>query len=96
MSLLFNVFMCDIFLILKTVYFTGYADDNTPLVVADNMNDIIRSLGEVGENIITWFFKYPMKLNPDKCHLLLSTKEKITLNIGSLHIEIPCAKNCWV
>ena len=96
MSLLFNIFMCDIFLILKTVYFTGYADDNTPLVVADNMNDIIRSLEEVGENIITWFFKNPMKLNPDKCHLLLSTKEEITLNIGSLHIEIPCAKNCWV
>ena len=29
--LLLNIFMCDMFLILNTVYFTGYADDNTPL-----------------------------------------------------------------
>ena len=82
------------FLILKTVYFTGYADDNPPLVVADNISDIIRFLEEVGENVITWFFNNPMKLNPDKCHLLLRSKEQITLNIGSLHIKIPCAKNC--
>ena len=82
------------FLILRTVYFAGYADDNTPLVVADNISDIIRFLEEVGENVITWFFNNPMKLNPDKCHLLLSSKEQITLNIGSLHIKIPCAKNC--
>ena len=34
--LLFNIFMCDIFLILKGTYFTGYADDNTPLVVNTN------------------------------------------------------------
>ena len=27
--LLFNIFMCDIFLILKATYFTGYADNNT-------------------------------------------------------------------
>ena len=27
--LLFNIFMCDMFLILKAKYFTGYADDNT-------------------------------------------------------------------
>ena len=30
-SLLFNIFMCDMFLILKGTYFTGYADDNIPL-----------------------------------------------------------------
>ena len=30
--LLFNIFMLDLFLILKTTSFTGYADDNTPFV----------------------------------------------------------------
>ena len=30
--LLFNIFTCDIFLILKTTNFTGYADDNTLFV----------------------------------------------------------------
>ena len=28
--------MCDMFLILKATYFTGYADDNKPFVVRNN------------------------------------------------------------
>ena len=38
--------MCDMFLILKTVYYTGYADDNTPFTVADDIKDLIWSLKE--------------------------------------------------
>ena len=68
--LLFNIFVCDMFLILKRVYFTGYADDKNPFAVADNIKDVIQSLEEVGENLITWFSNNHMKLNPDKCHLL--------------------------
>ena len=49
--LLFNIFKCDIFLILQTVYFTSYADDNTLFAVADNIEDVIRFLEEVGENL---------------------------------------------
>ena len=33
---LFNIFMCDLFLILKATYFTGSADDNTPFVARNN------------------------------------------------------------
>ena len=44
--------MCDMFLILKTTCFTGYADANTPFVVAGNIEDAIRSLEKVGENLI--------------------------------------------
>ena len=51
---------------LNIIYFTGYADDNTPFVVADNIKDVIRSLEEVGKNLIIWFSKDEMKLNPDK------------------------------
>ena len=72
--LLFNVFMCDMFLILKTVYFTGYADDNTPFAVADNIEDVTSSLEDVGRNLITWFSNNQMKLNLEnalKCKLLL-------------------------
>ena len=79
--------MCDMFLILKTVYFTGYADDNNPFAIASNIKDVIRSLEKAGVNLITWFFNNQMKLNPDKCHLLLNTKEKNTLKIGNLHTK---------
>ena len=76
--------MCDMFLILNTVYFTGYADDNTPFVVANNIKVVIQSLEEVGENLITWFSNSQMKLTPDKCQLPLITEEHTTLKIGSL------------
>ena len=70
--LLFNIFMCDMFLILKTTYFTGYVDDNTPFVVRDNIADIIKSLEEIGEDLLNWFLNNEMKLNTDKCRLLLN------------------------
>ena len=43
--------MCDMFLILKTTYFTGYADDNTPFVVRDNLENVIKALEEIGEDL---------------------------------------------
>ena len=49
--LLFNIFMCDMFLILKTTPFTGYAENNTPFVVRDNITDVIKALEEIGENL---------------------------------------------
>ena len=60
--------MCDMFLILKTTYFTGYAD--TPFLVRDDITDVIKALDETGQNLINWFSDNEMKLNTDKCHLL--------------------------
>ena len=55
-------------LTLKTVYFTGSADDNTPFEAAYIIKDVIRSLEAVAENLIIWFYNNQMKLNPDKFH----------------------------
>ena len=85
--LLFNIFMCDMFLILKGTYFTGYADDNTPFVVRDNIKDVIKALEEIGESLVNWFSNNEMKLNTDKCHLLLNSQEPNTLKISDLHIN---------
>ena len=41
------------FLILKTEYFTGYKDANTPSAVADNIEDVIRPFEKVPENLNT-------------------------------------------
>ena len=57
------------FLILKATYFTGYADDNTPLVVRDNISDVIKALEEIGEDLLNWFLNNEMKLNTSKCCL---------------------------
>ena len=79
--------MCDMFLILKGTYFTGYADDNTSVVVRDNITDVIKALEEIGESLVNWFSNNEMKLNTDKCHLLLNSQEPNTLKIGDLHIN---------
>ena len=50
--LLFNLFMCDMFVILKTTNFTGYADDNTPFVVRENTSNVIKVLEDIGENLV--------------------------------------------
>ena len=41
----------------------------------------MRSLEEIGENLITWFSNNQMEINPDKC------QEQTTLKIGNLHIK---------
>ena len=85
--ILLNIFMCDMLLISKATYFTGYADDNTSFVVRDNIADVIKALEEIGENLLNWFSNNEMKLNTDKCHLLLNSQEPNTLKIGDLHIN---------
>ena len=85
--LLFNIFMCDMFLILNTTYFAGFADDNIPFVVRDNIADVIKALEEIGENLVNWFSNNDMKLNTDKCHLLLNSQEPNTLQTGDLRIN---------
>ena len=61
--LLFNIFVCDIFLILKTTYFTGCADDNVPFAVRDNITVVIKALEKIAENLVNWFSNNKMKLN---------------------------------
>ena len=65
--------MCDLLLTLKIVYFIDNVDENTPFAVEDNIEDVMRPLKEIGENLIIWFSNNQMNLNPDKCHLLLNT-----------------------
>ena len=85
--LLINIFMYDMFLIWRGTHFTGYADDNTPFVVRDNITDVIKALEEIGESLVNWFWNNVMKVNTDKCHLLLNSQEPNTLKIGDLHIN---------
>ena len=85
----FNIFMCGMFLILKGTYFTDYVDHDTPFVVRDNIKDVIKALEEIGENLVNQFLNNEMKLNTDKCHLLLNSEKPNTLKIGDLHWNKP-------
>ena len=41
--LLFDIFLCDLFLIMKETSFASYVDDNTPYVTAENLDEVIKS-----------------------------------------------------
>ena len=85
--LLFNIFLADLFLALKDVDITNFADDNTPYTSANNIDELIDSLEKASSNLFKWFKDNLFKGNPDKCHLLVSTNEKTKINIGDFSIE---------
>ena len=43
-SLLFKIYIHDIFLMLKTTYFTDYADGSMPFVVGDDTTNSLKAL----------------------------------------------------
>ena len=72
------------FLILKPTYITGYVDDNTPFVVWDNITDVLKALEEIGGNLVNWFLNNEIKVNTDKCNLILNRQEPNTLKVEDL------------
>ena len=64
--LLFKIYVHGIFLILKTMYFTGQADGSIPFVVGDDTTDALKALEQIGKNLRKWFSNNQRKLNPDK------------------------------
>ena len=72
---------------MKDVDIANFADDNTPYTSANNIDELIDSLEIVSSNLFKCFKDHLLKHNPDKCHLLVSTNEKIKINIGDFSIE---------
>ena len=77
---LFNIFLCNLFLIMKETSFASYADDNTLYVTAENLDEVIKSLEEDSIKFFQWFSDNQMKANHDKCHLLVSGKNNVTMD----------------
>ena len=56
-------------------------------MVRDNITDVIKALEEIGEDLLNWSFNNKMKLNTDKFHLLLNSRELNTLKLCDLQIN---------
>ena len=85
--LLFNIFICDLFLIMNKVDFASYADDNTPYVIGNGVKEAINSLKEASDELFYWFANNQMKANPDKCHLLTSSSDKVSICVDNYNIK---------
>ena len=69
-SLLFNIFINDLFLFIETTTLGNYADDNTMYFSDKNANIVMSRLRHAFAIISEWFYENYMDLNADKCHFL--------------------------
>ena len=81
--LLFNIFLCDLFLKHEHFCYANYADDTTPYVVANNAAEVLENLTNITQRLITCFANNQMKANYGKCHLLLSTQEDANIQVAN-------------
>ena len=78
--------LADLFFIVNNTDIANYADGNTPYATANDIDSLIASLEEASKFLFTWFDNNLMKSNADKCHLLVSSNEKVTIKKGSHEI----------
>ena len=79
--LLFNIFLADLFFIAKYIDIASYADDNTPFIVEDNIENVIASLEEATNVLFDWFDNNRLESNPDKCYALVSTNKHLNMKV---------------
>ena len=89
--LLFNIFLCDLFLEDEISYFANYADDTTPYSVGSTTTEVLENLSGITKKLFTWFANNQMKANDDKCHLLLSSPDDSAV-IQIENSTIKCSK----
>ena len=89
--ILFNIFISDLFLVVKEVDFASYADDNTIYQLGRTVDDVINGLQVSAKKLFQWFSDNQMKGNTDKCHLIMSTNNATELQIGDSSIK---TSNC--
>ena len=68
--LLFNIYISDLFLILKETKVANYADDTTPYTSAPTWIEVKGHLSTVANSIFTWLSYNQMVGNADKCQLI--------------------------
>ena len=54
-SLLFNIYLCDLFLSTEINYFTSYANDTTPYVTGNDSREVVSELENIPEKLFNWF-----------------------------------------
>ena len=63
--------------------FASYADDNTPYVSGDSINDVIKSLEDDSVNSFKWFLDNCVT----KCQLITNKQSRMNLKLGNTNIE---------
>ena len=84
--LLFNIFICDLFMFLPKDSIANYADDNNPYSTGNGIHNITSDLEQASDILSKWFNYNYLKANPDKYHVLLGGTSETQLIVGNVPI----------
>ena len=59
--LLFNIFLCDLFLIMENIDIASYADDNTPCTTGNSMEEVIQKLENAAKSPVIFTETFPVR-----------------------------------
>ena len=83
--LFFDIYIDDLLLFLVETDICNYADDTTIYACDKTLDSVVARLESDSSIVIQWFRGNCMKLNADKCHLLIlgrTYNQQVTLIIG--------------
>ena len=86
--LLFNVFMNDMFLFMKSCNFYNYADDNFVSRSSPDVNVILSNLKSDCQISLKWFDDNGMKANPSKFKFMIMSSENIEPQILTISDDV--------
>ena len=87
--LLFNIYINDLLLFIQDSDICNYADDTTIYTCNKNLDNIVHKLENDSTIPLKWFANNFMKLNADKCHLLVLGQrcdDSVTVRTGSANV----------
>ena len=88
-GLLFNIFINDLLLCIEDDDLCNFADDNTLYKCCRSLIEAKLSIQMQCSSIISWFKANSMKMNPEKCHVIIlgdtNIPEDFTIQIDNVH-----------
>ena len=94
--LLFNIYLNDLLMFLEETEICDYADDTTIYACGPNIENVIMHLENDALKITEWFPNNGMKLNEDKCHLIIfgaKGSNETTIKIGEACVKESTEEN---
>ena len=71
-TLLFNIFINDLFFFLNKAKIANFTDDNSTYAVEEDVMTLLKTLESETFSVLNWFKMNEMKANNSKCHLIVA------------------------
>ena len=76
---------------MNDVKFASDVDDNMPSAIRTTVDQVVGVLEDISKQ---WFSNNQIKANPEKCHLICSTEEQISLSIENNVLQNSKYRQC--